>query len=68
MEIPCDNAQHRVQLGGGMQRFPKMRPAHECGCLDDEVAPFPRLSPSSDWRRMMPSEQATGVPNAEWTF
>jgi hypothetical protein len=24
MEIYCDSAQHWVQLGGGMQRFPKM--------------------------------------------
>jgi hypothetical protein len=29
MEIYCDNAQPWVQLGGDMQRFPKMRPAHD---------------------------------------
>jgi len=28
MEIYCDDAQPWVQLGGGMKRFPKMRPAH----------------------------------------
>ena len=28
VEIYCDNAQPWVQLGGDMQRFPKMRPAH----------------------------------------
>jgi hypothetical protein len=28
MEIYCDSAQPWVQLGGSMERFPKMRPGH----------------------------------------
>ena len=28
MEIYCDSAQPWVQLGAGMERFPKMRPGH----------------------------------------